>query len=75
MAAKLRRQQNKVDLLRRQNGGTKAALQGWRKRVRIAAARGNAPALHALRKKLLESSKRLGVRPAKLAAVAEQESE
>ena len=42
MAKKLYRQQNKVDTLRHQNDGVEAALNGWRKRVRIAAARGEA---------------------------------
>ena len=62
MAVKLRRQQGKVDALRHLHGGTVAALGGWQKRVRIAAARGEAAALGALHSKLLESSKRLGLR-------------
>lgn len=67
MAAKLRRQQAKVDSLRHRNEGAAAALAGWQKRVRIAAARGEAEALRALRVKLLRSSKQLGLRHAKIA--------
>ena len=66
MARKLFVQQSKVDKLRHKNGGTAAALKGWQRRVRVAAARGEAPALHALRSKLLQSRKRLGLRSAHL---------
>ena len=54
MAAKLRRQQKKVDALRHQNDGMEEALKGWRKRVRVAAARGEAAALQALHHTLME---------------------
>ena len=66
MARKLEKQQAKLDRVRHQNSGTEAALQGWRKRVRVAAARGEVPALHALHSKLLASRKRLGLRAAHL---------
>ena len=61
MARKLRRQQSKVDVVRHQNEGIEAALAGWRKRVRLAAARGEAAAVHVLKGKLLDSSQRLGL--------------
>jgi len=67
MAQKLYRQQQKVDRLRHQNEGTEAALAGWRKRVRLAAARGEAAAMEVLRNKLLDSSKKLGLRRSVLA--------
>lgn len=73
MAAKLRKQQSKVDALRHQNGGTEAALEGWRKRVRVAAARGEAAAMEVLRCKLLNASKKLGLRRAVLASIDERE--
>ena len=68
MARKLRRQQGKLDVLRHRNDGTTAALVGWQKRVRVAAARGESLALHALHAKLLDSSKRLGLRRRRLEA-------
>ena len=71
MAEKLQRQQAKVDGLRHRNSGTEMALRGWQKRVRFAAARGEAAALGALRVKLLQSSKKLGLRSAKLASYSE----
>ena len=61
----------KVDGLRHRNSGTEMALRGWQKRVRFAAARGEAAALGALRVKLLQSSKKLGLRRAKLASYSE----
>ena len=66
MAAKLWRQQAKVDALRHRNEGTEAALRGWQKRVRIAVARGEVAALCALQRKLIGSSKRLGLRASTL---------
>ena len=75
MAKKLYRQQNKVDTLRHQNDGVEAALNGWRKRVRIAAARGEAAAMEVLRGKLLKSSKRLGLRRAVLASFDEHKED
>lgn len=68
MAAKLRKQQAKIDALRRRNDGTAAALEGWQKRVRVAAARGEAEGLRALHAKLLQASKHLGLRRDRLAA-------
>ena len=73
MAAKLWRQQTKVDALRHRNEGTEAALRGWQKRVRIAVARGEAAALSALQRKLVAPStaKRLGLRASTLEAAAD----
>ena len=68
MAQKLYKQQQKIDNLAHRNDGVAQSLLGWQKRVRLAAARGEAEALHALRKKILASSKRLGVRTARLKA-------
>lgn len=68
MARKLRRQQSKLDALRHRNEGTTAALVGWQKRVRVAAARGESAALRALHAKLLSSHKRLGLRRNRLQA-------
>ena len=64
-----------VDALRHQNGGTEAALVGWRKRVRVAAARGEAAAMEVLRCKLLKASKKLGLRRAVLASFDEPAAE
>ena len=58
----------KIDALEHKNEGIDAALRGWQKRVRMAAARGEVAGLVALREKILASSKRLGLRPKRLQA-------
>ena len=68
MSQKLYAQQRKIDALEHKNEGIDAALRGWQKRVRMAAARGEVAGLVALREKILASSKRLGLRPKRLQA-------
>ena len=75
MARKLYWQQSRVDSLRHLNDGVEASLYGWRKRVRIAAARGEAAAMEVLRSKLLKRSKKLGLRRAVLASFDDDEED